>query len=237
LGRELIAGRFRRPDREKITMSSPTGTARTRRIDTTMMYAVHRAFERDLDSLTSLAGRGLAADPAARAGWDRFKLYLHIHHTAEDTHLWPVLEARLADRPDGLRVLQTMEREHAGLTALLDSVEATLSGPVSSAEVLVQARLLGQALGTHCRDEEEQALPLVVALLSAEEWEAFGAEQRRPLGLRGAASFFPWLLDEATDETRQTVLGYLPPPVRLLYRILWRPRYLRGPRWEELARD
>lgn len=199
-------------------------------IDTTMMYAVHDAFQRDLDRLAAMAGGGTGDDPAVRAGWERFSRFLHIHHTAEDTHLWPVLQRKLADRPEGLAVLERMEDEHTGLTALLDGVEQALADAPD--QLARRAEALAEALTTHCEDEEATALPLVVELLSVEEWDAFGGEQRRQLGLSGAASFFPWLLDGAGDDTQRVVLGYLPPPVRLLYRAVWRPRYLRRPRWQ-----
>ena len=216
-------------------MSNTTESGERHRNDTTMMYAVHDAFQRDLDSLTSLAERGITGDPAVRVGWERFKTYLHIHHTAEDTHLWPVLRAKVAGMPAELGVLDQMENEHTGLTSLLDTLDAALT--TSSPQPAVHAQRLADALTAHCDHEEEKALPLVAGLLTAGEWEAFGAEQRRQLGISGAASFFPWLLDGATDETRHKVLGYLPPPVRLLYRAVWRPRYLRGPRWDSLARS
>src|SRR3954464_3103386 len=84
------------PDHEEILVHDTTESGERRRNDTTMMYAVHDAFQRDLDGLTSLAERGVAGDPAVRVGWERFTTYLHIHHTAEDTHLWPVLRAKVA---------------------------------------------------------------------------------------------------------------------------------------------
>ena len=93
-----------------------------------------------------------------------------------------------------------------------------------------------EALTAHCEHEEELALPLVGALVTEREWHEFGNEQRRRLGAAGAASFFPWLLDGAEEDTRRKVLGVVPPPVRLLYRAVWRPRYRRAPRWQAPAR-
>src|SRR5690348_8319025 len=101
-----------------------TTTEQRKRIDTSFMYAVHAAFERDLRRLGTAVERG--TDTAVRAGWDRFTTYLHIHHTAEDTHLWPVLRGKLAARPGDLGVLEQMEIEHTGLTALLDAVDTEL---------------------------------------------------------------------------------------------------------------
>jgi hypothetical protein len=216
------------------------------RIDTTMMYAVHDAFQRDLDRLTAMARAGATSGPALRAGWDRFKMFLHVHHTAEDTHLWPILRAKVTGRPAEpavleqmvleQMVLERMEKEHTDLTALLDAVDTALASSGARQRLEVHAERLAEALTAHCEHEEDTALPLVIGLLTEKEWAAFGAEQRRQLGFSGAASFFPWLLDGATDETRHEVLGVLPPPVRLLYRTVWWPRYLRSPRWQAPAR-
>ncbi|WP_433477367.1 hemerythrin domain-containing protein [Spirillospora sp. CA-142024] len=200
------------------------------RVDVTFMYAVHDAFQRDLDRLTAMAEAGDASGPAVEAGWDRFKRFLHIHHTAEDTHLWPVLRAKAADPA----VLDRMQTEHDRLDELLDIVGAAVSAG-SAARLADGAARLAEELGAHCEHEEELALPLVQDLLTKAEWDAFGNEQRRRLGVSGAAAFFPWLLDGAEEATRRKVLGVVPPPVRLLYRAVWRPRYLRAPRWQAPA--
>ncbi|MBD2895187.1 hemerythrin domain-containing protein [Actinomadura nitritigenes] len=211
--------------------STRTRSGPSDRIDVSFMYAVHDAFQRDLDRLIAMAEAGDVPDPALRAGWDRFSTFLHVHHTAEDTHLWPVLKDRVADTA----VLEQMEAEHNALDGLLEGVDTAIKTS-SPAEVLAaRAAELAQGLTAHCDHEEELALPLVQKLMTKKEWDAFGAEQRSKLGMSGAASFFPWLLDGAEDETRRKVLGIVPPPVRLLYRAVWRPRYERAPRWQTPA--
>ncbi|WP_131736967.1 hemerythrin domain-containing protein [Actinomadura roseirufa] len=211
-------------------MSTTTPGERSR-VDTTMMYAVHDAFQRDLERLTAMARSGAASGEALQVGWARFQKFLHIHHTAEDTHLWPVLRDKAADTD----VLDRMEAEHAELTALLDAVDTAVSSGASADHLLRHAERLTDALAAHCEHEEEFALPLAGALLTVREWDAFGGEQRRRLGPSGAATFFPWLLDGADDSVRRKVLGHVPPPVRLIYRAVWRPRYLRAPRWQAPA--
>jgi len=39
------------------------------------------------------------------------------------------------------------------------------------------------------------------------------------------------MLDGAAREDAAATLGSLPPPVRVLYRTIWQPRYARTPRW------
>jgi hypothetical protein len=42
---------------------------------------------------------------------------------------------------------------------------------------------------------------------------------------------FAWILDGAGREDAAASLGKLPPPMRLLYRAVWKPRFDRTPRW------
>jgi len=58
-------------------------------IDFTMMYATHDVFRRDLGRLKAAATAGTAQAPGVRAGWENFKAQLLLHHSVEDTDLWP----------------------------------------------------------------------------------------------------------------------------------------------------
>jgi hypothetical protein len=80
------------------------------KVDFTLMYAAHDAFHRDLRRLAAAAEAGRTADPAVRAGWATFKNQLHIHHTAEDTSLWPPLRQKVT-RPEDTAVLDAMQAE------------------------------------------------------------------------------------------------------------------------------
>jgi type II secretory pathway component PulM len=74
-------------------------------------------------------------------------------------------------------------------------------------------------------------------VLTAAEWQAFTADQRRKNGIRGAAELFPWLLDSAPAERIQAALKGLPPPLRVVYRRIWQPRYARHDHWEPSVRS
>ena len=200
------------------------------KVDFTLMYAVHDAFDRDLRCLTAAVEAGRTADPAVRAGWATFKHQLHVHHTAEDTSLWPPLRQK-ATRPDETAVLDAMEAEHARIDPLLSQVDASLAAP-GHAGLPSDAGALAQTLAAHMKHEEDQALPLVEAHLGPNGWAAFRKATGKIQGLRGGAEFFPWMLDGASADTSKKVLGTLPPPARLLYRAVWRPRYARTPRWD-----
>lgn len=199
------------------------------KVDFTLMYAVHDAFHRDLRCLTAAIEAGQTADPAVCAGWATFKNQLHVHHTAEDTSLWPPLRQKVTRRGD-VAVLDAMETEHARIDPLLSRVDASLAAS-GHAGLADNAAALAETLAAHMKHEEDQALPLVEAHLGSGGWAAFRKATGKIQGLRGGAEFFPWMLDGAPAETSKRVLSMLPPPARLLYRAVWHPRYARIPRW------
>jgi Hemerythrin HHE cation binding domain len=205
------------------------------RPDVTMMFVVHNALRRDLARMQAAAAHAdnPAARTALRAGWATFSRYLTIHHTAEDEMLWPPMQAKLGDRPDETDLLVEMADEHSRLNPVLSEIDDELAqGPPSRLVALFDD--LAAVLTEHLEHEEAAALPLVQETLTAREWKAFGDDQRRRIGLNGAGRFFPWLLDDTPSDTRNKVLGIVPPPLRLVYRLIWEPRYRRqSPRRRE----
>jgi hypothetical protein len=113
---------------------------------------------------------------------------------------------------------------------LLAQVDTSLAAS-GHAGLADNAAALAQTLVAHMKHEEDQALPLVEAHLGPAGWAAFRKATGKIQGLRGGAEFFPWMLDGASADTSKRVLSTLPPPARLLYRAVWRPRYARTPRW------
>jgi hypothetical protein len=199
------------------------------RVDFTFMYAAHYAFNRDLLRLGAAVQAGRIAEPAVRAGWATFNHQLHFHHTAEDKWLWPALRERVT-RPDEIAVLDAMEAEHLRIDPLLSRVDARMTAG-DLAGLADDVRALADTLTAHMEHEEDQALPLVEAYLGPDGWAEFGKTAGKSEGLRGAAELFPWMLDGAPADIARRVLGMLPPPARLAYRMLWRPSYARTPRW------
>jgi hypothetical protein len=128
-------------------------------------------------------------------------------------------------------VLDAMEAEHLLIDPLLARVDVGIAAGDQEALAEDVAALVG-TLTAHMEHEEDEALPLVEAYLGPDGWAMFGKTAGRSDGLRGAAELFPWMLDGAPAEMSGRVLGMLPPPVRLVYRVLWRPGYARTPRWD-----
>jgi iron-sulfur cluster repair protein YtfE (RIC family) len=168
---------------------------------------------------------GKAADLAM---WNVFTKQLHIHHRAEDTALWPPLRAA-AISPADASTLDAMELEHAQIDPHLEQIQHAIDS--SDPEALKRSiQLLTDGLATHMRHEENAALPLIETYLGPAGWAAFTTTFRETQGIRGAATYFPWLLDDAPKDVRTKVLAMLPPPARVLYRTVWAPRYRRGRR-------
>ncbi|MEW2521166.1 hemerythrin domain-containing protein [Actinacidiphila alni] len=217
-------------------MSTDTRSSAHTRLDFTMMYAVHDAFRRDLGQLVAAADPRTGSLRAFKAGWANLTYYLDIHHTAEDTVLWPPMRGKVGADPERKALLDAMEAEHAVLDPLVAAVDARLAAG-DTAGLPADVTALREALTAHFDHEEEAGLPLVDAVVSAKDWDAFGEEQRRRVGTKGAASFFPWLLDSAPAATEQKVLALVPGPIRLLFRKTWRPKYEKNSPWGQFARS
>ena len=198
--------------------------------DLTIMLAAHDAFRRDLTRLVRAAAAADLSDPARRqsvaAGWELFKHQLHLHHTAEDEIIWPVLRPRLAHSEHALSVLDSMEDEHELTDPLLAAVDAGFARHEDSLADVIDA--LVSSLTGHLAHEERDGLPLIGVALTAAEWRRVGFKIARRNGLSEGGEMFAWILDGADgDAARRT----LPPPLRLLYKGVWKPRFNKTPRW------
>jgi len=200
--------------------------------DLTIMIAAHDAFRRDLTRLARTASA--ANDPARRAsvqaGWELFKRELHLHHTAEDELIWPALRPRLARSEAALSVLAAMEAEHELIDPLLAAVDEQFAatGGDRVADVI---DALTTSLTSHLRHEEHDGLPLIGVALTAAEWRGVGRKIASKNGLSQGSEMFAWMLDGADRDHTKATLAQLPPPLRLLYRTVWKPRFDKTPRW------
>ena len=200
--------------------------------DLAIMLAAHNAIRRDLTRLARAAAAADLSDPAKRqsvaAGWELFKHELHLHHTAEDEIIWPALRPRLAHSEHALSVLEAMEEEHERIDPLLAAVDAGFAqnGGESPADVI---DALVSTLTGHLAHEERDGLPLIGTALTAAEWRGVGFKIARRNGLSEGGEMFAWILDGVGGDP--AALRTLPPPLRLLYKAVWKPRFNKTPRW------
>jgi len=203
--------------------------------DLGIMLAAHDAFRRDLTRLARVAAQANLADPARQAsvaaGWELFKRELHQHHTAEDDIIWPALRPRLAHSGNATSVLDAMAEEHTRIDPLLAAADAAFAQPPGTGDGRLADVLdaLASTLTGHLGHEERDALPLIGVALTAAEWRRVGFRMARRNGLSGTGEMFAWMLDGAPSP--REAVRQLPPPFRVLYRTLWKPRYDKTPRW------
>ena len=63
---------------------------------------------------------------------------------------------------------------------------------------------------------------------TAAEWRGVGFKIARRNGLSEGGEMFAWILDGGDGGA---TLRTLPPPLRLLYKGVWKPRFNKTPRW------
>lgn len=203
-------------------------------LDMTMMYAVHDALRRDAAQVARISRR-TGDHPRlllrSALGWQFLKDFLHIHHSAEDATIWPVMRRRLAGREDDLALLDAMESEHAHLDSLVARVDDALADADHGHERLgdvVDALVTG--LSQHLSHEENEGLRLIDANMTRQQWQAFGEDHRRRVG-PDASRYLPWLLEGANPEYAATLLARIPDHFRQAYHDQWRARYAKLERW------
>lgn len=189
--------------------------------DVGYMRAMHDALRRDIDRLDTAARDAQRTTRDLERDWHELRARLERHHGAEDDDLWPVLRRHLT-ASDELHEVDRMIEEHRALSAAITDVDRTLASRTHTAATI---GALGQALRDHLDHEERSVLPLLERHLSRVEWRGFLITERRKTPLRERPEFLGWVLDDANAADAAAVLSELPPPGRLVYRRIIRPRY------------
>jgi hemerythrin-like domain-containing protein len=193
------------------------------------MRALHSALRRDLSRLQAVVGElDGPAPPTVLAGWDGFRSQLDNHHAAEDDDLWPVLRQQLSD-PAELAVVDEMVEEHGHIPGALQEVEAALR---DGGDLVTSVERLSTIVRDHLQHEEREVLPLVERHLTRAQWRTFLLTERDRRAPQERPEFLTWVLDDADDQDAAAVLSEMPPPARLAYRFVLRPRYEAQHRWQ-----
>jgi iron-sulfur cluster repair protein YtfE (RIC family)/uncharacterized protein YndB with AHSA1/START domain len=186
--------------------------------DTRTMAIVHNALRRDLP-------RGAAVLSAVPYPHDRQRValaehlllmmaFLHKHHDAEESGLYPLVRRD----PAAAALLDEMEADHdtldPGIAADERAARAYLTDPAARTQVIEALDLLNPVLMTHLDREEDLLMPVVSRTVSKSEWEAWEQGLARTRSLPEKAAEGHWILDGATPEETELMLGLVPPPVR-----------------------
>jgi hemerythrin-like domain-containing protein len=157
-----------------------------------------------------------------------YALGLHHHHTAEDELVWPLLLARVDLEAD---LVLRMEAQHSRVAAGLTEIEALLAqwettASADTGEVLATAlERHRETLVEHLTDEEDHLLSLIEEHLTVAEWSRLGENFASNTPKDKLLYFLGALLEEATPEEAAELLGKLPAPARLIWRLVGRRKY------------
>ena len=191
--------------------------------DTSMMRIVHQALRRDLRRAEIALNGNPAPLPRQRDAIARhltwMMSFLHAHHRAEDEGLYPLVRER---DPAAAELLDTMDAEHRTVASAIADVEAAAASLLASGtnpgEPLVAAVAdLSRVLLPHLEREENDTMPVVSAVVTDSEWreleERYNLKGKSftELGFEGH-----WLIDEASPEDRQRVVGLVPAVPRFI---------------------
>lgn len=209
--------------------------------DQTGMYVMHHALRRDFARFAAAVEGTPTSEQAVWAAlerrWVAMAEVLHHHHSAEDAHLWPLLQRHAEADGDevGLQLLADMEAEHADVDPALDNVHAAFTAmsehPCTDHRNALEIRLgaAHELLLVHLAHEEKHALPMLQRTLSVEENTAFEKAVEKAYPLSCVPFVLPWAMDDVPAEARERLLETTPPGYGLLLR-LFRIRYERGER-------
>ena len=203
-------------------------------LDMSMMFAMHDALRRELVQVARIASR-TDDHPGQRLraalGWELFKKFLLVHHQSEDDTLWPTLRTNVAGQPDRVALADALEAEHAVIEPLLTAIDAAAADPDYGYQRFGDiVDELATKLSAHLSHEETDGLPLIDVSLTAQEWQRFAQVHAERIG-GDAPMYMPWLLNGASPQTLDAVLGKFPPPLLTAFREEWGPRYAALDTW------
>jgi hypothetical protein len=211
--------------------TSGSGAPDARTCDASGMAMIHRLYRRGFAEAPDLV-RGVTPGDAAHADavGDHLALLsvsLHAHHEGEDERLWSALETRA---PSCAVHVERMKQHHATLLVHLTALDAALPTWRASghdpAAVLSALDGVNAALDVHLGDEETTIVPVMETTLTQPEVDWFGEHGRRatPKGKTWASL---GLILDAQPDGGSNFLSQLPPPVRLLWRLVGSRNYAR----------
>lgn len=184
--------------------------------DTSMMRIVHSALRRDLHRAEIVLNVKPPRPPAQQLAIVRhlewMMSFLHAHHRSEDDGLYPLVRDR---DPAAAELLDAMDKDHRAVASAIAEVEAAAgdsAGQGSPDQRLIDAvSSLSNVLLPHLEREENEMMPVVSSVVTDLEWRKL-EEQYNLKGKSTSELGFEghWLIDGATPEDRQRVVGLVP---------------------------
>lgn len=154
---------------------------------------------------------------------------LHAHHEGEDEMLWDRLEQRA---PSCAGHVARMKQHHATMLVHLVELDAALpawrgSGSrADAAAVLAALDGINAALDVHLGDEEANIVPVMETVLTQKEVDWFGEHGRKATPKGKTWVQLGAILAAQPDGGDEWMREHLPAPVRLIWRVVGKPKYL-----------
>ena len=202
--------------------------------ETEQMKVIHRALTREFALLPGQVEQVPEGDTArAEVIGAHLTLVLgmlHEHHEAEDELLWPVLHQRV---PLENELIDTMESQHHAIAEAIDAVNEAQEVWTRTADagargaLSTRLRQLEKVLAEHLTLEEEAVLPLIHENLTVAEWLApqKHAMDNSPGRLTDKLLTAGIVLEGTTPRERAWFMAEMPPPARVLWRLIGARQY------------
>lgn len=180
------------------------------------MGIIHSALRRDLERIRLTLETQPYPERRRRRALALHVLWvmnvLHLHHTAEDVGLWPLIRVK---NPSAGALLDEMDADHKRIAPAMRRVEeaarAYRDDGSTREGVLAALAGLGDVLLPHLRREERETMPVVGAALTTDEYLAVEKEYFvKPKGFRELGAEAPWIVDGLSPEDREVIMGVIP---------------------------
>lgn len=198
------------------------------------MVIVHKAFRREFGDGPAWVRRVAPGDTAqATLVYQHLgKTFdtLHHHHEAEDVELWPRLRDRAVDQGE---LLDAMEAQHSGIDPAIARARAAGERWASTAdeesreEFAAALEEMAGALIAHLDQEEAEILPLAQQHLTEEEWGLLAEHATAHIPKADLLKSIGGILEDATPQEREMMLGVMPTVPKVLYRLMGRRAYIK----------
>jgi hypothetical protein len=187
-----------------------------------------------IEQVSALRSADVAAAQALARWWHSFSASVAHHFRAEDEGIWPTLTRH---SPQISATLDSLTAQHRRIESELreidrhfDALPSTIATPAFGADrvaLLAALTQLQTAILDHLDAEEREAVPVLRTRVPAPECRQIERNMVKGLSLREVADLLPRILAFADGKERAMMLRRLPPPVRLLNRLIFIPRYRR----------
>lgn len=199
-------------------------------------YLEHHAMRVDAARLTALVAVAQPADVGRLTGiaawYTHYERAIHDHHVAEEAVVYPALLER---DPSFAIADDELEGQHRVLADRLTVARESLHGLAAASggprwererdDALAATRALREIVTTHLDHEEDVAFSRYRRTFTATDFAALGAAAWKLVGARAVVFAGPWVLDHAGPAERARLLADQPLLLRVLYRLVLRPRF------------